>query len=238
MSDQESGTEEQGSGTPSGEEAGKKSSEAGKQQETISQEDFDRVTRANNWAQSKVKELKSTVDNLQAEISDLKADGKGGKKKEDSTQLAAAQEEIAKLKKSESDLKSRLHDVTVKETVRKELTGKIRDDAFDAFWAAEGQKFGEVEREGKTVVGITEKPWVTWDEYSQELSQRHSYFMASTRKKGGGVPDKGEGAQSGKGDEGKPTLDELNAMSHSDRVKAMTKWPELRKELAADRGFN
>lgn len=218
-------TPPKGGGTSSGDEPGGQSTSSS-EKDFVSISEFEKVQRANNWAQSQFKEYKSKFENLQAELDELKAGDKSDKGKPNE-RLAQAEARIKELETERNEFAGKLRDVTVKSEVQKLAKGKIRDDAFDAFWQLEGGKFGEVELSGEKKIGLVEAPYSSFDDYLGDLSKRHGFLLENQRARGTGEPTKGN-----TDGQAQMSIAQIKAMPDAERIKFLTKHPELRKRYA------
>lgn len=218
-SGESSGTSSSGDAGTSGEQSAPK---------TYTEDEFQKVFRANNWAQSRVKQLETELESAKGELASVQTSGEGSKKKSEwEIELKNRDTKIAELTAGIQQRDSKIRDYTVKQTVREAAKGKIRDDAFDAFWAVEGSNFDEVEFNGAKRIGLKTEPYEDLPNVIGTLAQKHAYFAANSRSAGTGTAEKGE-VKTG----GAMTVEQLKALPEAERIKVLSKDPALLQQYA------
>ena len=160
--------------------------------------EYDKVLRAQNWAQSALKEERAKREELEAQVAELtKAQQKSSKNGQPDEALKNAEDRIKELTAERERLLGEVRTATVKSRVMSEAQKHIVDGALNQFWQLEGEKFDTVKDDttGESKVVVKSKPWVTFDEYFSELAKESPWLVKSNRSPGGNVPNKpGESA--------------------------------------------
>lgn len=216
-------------GTSSGDNTGSGSASNSNTDDFVPKEEFEKVNRANNWAQSQFKTWKAKAEELQAQLDSLSSGDKG----KSSERLAQAETRIKELEAERDGFAGKLRDITVKSEVFKMAKGKIREDALEAFWQLEGSKFGEVELSGEKKIGLVEAPYSSFDDYLGDLSKRHGFLIANNRTPGTGEPTKGDDGPTGT----TVSMQSLEKLSERERATQFTKNPELRMKWLKHKGL-
>lgn len=195
---------------------------------TVSFEEFDKVQRANNWAQSQVREAQTKISQLESKLEEI---GKGkpkadGPKKED---YDAAVETISNLKAQIEELQQNQNQIAVKGAVREAFEKHLAPGAFEAFFRLEGENLTILTNEetGEAHIGHAKKPWLKADELVQEYKAKHGYMFASGARGGAGVPENRgvNGNWSG-------FPSDFNSWSKEQRKEYFNKNPDAKKEFA------
>lgn len=159
---------------------------------TVDFAEFKTIKSRLNWREGENRKLEKRLAELETELETVKG-GTNPRKKDDlETRIEQADKKIKELSEALSQRELKIRDFSVKQAVRDAARGKIRDDAFDAFWAVEGANFDEVEFDGTKRIGLKSAPYEELPSILAQLSQRHSYFAANPRAPGTGEPVKGD----------------------------------------------
>jgi hypothetical protein len=193
--------------------------ETTEQPKTIDVATYEKLERANNWAQGKVREQAQQLEELQAKVADLSK--AKGPKKESNEVPQTALDEINRLKAEHQKALEELNVVTVKsEVMAQAQKAGILPDALEDFWHLSRSDFSRAKSEetGESRVVVKSEPWKNFEEYFDTLKSNKPWLFGSPRKKGADVPTNGN-----------VQTKDLSRLNQMERIKALRENPELLK---------